>query len=1135
MTTDTPDPYGHTEAPGSLRDPDRAPIEALGRHELIEELGAGGLGRVFAARDSESGDVVALKTLHRLDADGLYRLKAEFRRVATLSHENLAALYELVSNDDVHYITMELIDGEPFDYRVRDHPADMESVLRQLARGIDYLHVHDVLHRDLKPDNVLVDRTGRAVILDFGLAVSHSPGIDDTRAAGTPRYMAPEARRSVELTGAADWWSFGTILYQCLAGRLPWPEVPREPRAPPPPPGPPHLVSLCVDLLQLDPARRPSGPAVLARLGEVGRIDDAPPKFVGRTGARARIADGIETARAGGSVCLLVEGEAGIGKSTLIERVLSDLGPDALILRGRCYERERVPFKGVDPIIDAVSTHVAALSKEDQLRLLPRHASELRRVFPVMGRVLPIRQMAASTPTDPVALRRRAFRALRELFGRLADSQLTVVAIDDLQWADRDSTELLAELVAEPDAPGLLLLGTRRPAEDTVPLPPAFEQIALGPLSRDEALEVARAELGDTDGVSRLVDESGGNPFFLSQLLRTPSRRVGSLTDAIRTRADGLEPPERKLAHLVAVAGRPTVIGVVRSAARWGDEDINLAWTHLRAERLVRTSGPTIRDKVEPYHDRIREILVQCLAPADRVAHHGALAEALIAVSAPKERIARHLRAAGDPVRASEYAEPAAEAAEDILAFDLAADLFGIAAEGAAPDRRRALTLRQARALSWAGRLSEAGDAYLAAAEDDRDATCLHQATLQYFTAGRFEDGWRLAQQLIERIGIGARGATTGQIRSTGLLLRFVATRPERVEAATTCDEVARDKIELLWSIGRGLSLQDEILGSYPLLKSMLLALKHGDAFMVGRAMATLGMQLVAVSAKRARRYTVEARRRAEALDDDYLRAWTNAAEGIGIVQLGRYVEGARLIGEGLEQLAQIPQHYVYEQNLAERTRLRALLESGDLRTAVAIGRRRRREAAARGDRFVGSYAAVFDGWGCLAADAPDAAAEAAAAARALLPSTGINLSGWLVLMLELAIDRYCGGPSALERLEAHWPAIRKSYLPRLPETNIGLLTNLAACHAAARSPASAADAVAATAGPARKLRRIGRPDAVATAMLFEGDSAGAAAGFEKAGKTLCAAVAGGDRAELSARGIANPDAWARALFGFLP
>src|SRR5438552_2692925 len=254
------------------------------RFTLRRRLGAGGMGVVYEAHDRDMDKIVALKTLTRVEAAHIYRFKREFRTLADVSHPNLVALYELMSDGRHWFFTMELVKGVTFIQYVRpETPAEIDSssdntlrrwharpsgdtgseaeteifdsshvslesgekapldeaprvaaanykldvarlrsALRQLAEGVNRLHELGKLHRDIKPSNVLVTDEGLVVLLDFGLVEDIEPDLHETLLAGTPDYMSPEQGAQMAISKASDWYSVGVILYQALTGRLPF-------------------------------------------------------------------------------------------------------------------------------------------------------------------------------------------------------------------------------------------------------------------------------------------------------------------------------------------------------------------------------------------------------------------------------------------------------------------------------------------------------------------------------------------------------------------------------------------------------------------------------------------------------------------------------------------------------------------------------------------------------------------------------------------------------------------------------------------------------------------------------------------------------------------------------------------------
>ena len=204
----------------------------IGDYELIEEVGRGGMGVVFRARQISLDREVAVKMILRgrlaSDAD-LQRFLAEAAATAQLVHPHIVPVYEVGDIDGRPFFSMQFIEGETLSERLARGPMDQREaaeMIAKIARAIHFAHGQGVLHRDLKPSNILINRDGQALITDFGLAKQSKTDVDLTRSGmmvGTPAYMSPEqASGRRELVGpASDLYSLGCVLYTALTGRAP--------------------------------------------------------------------------------------------------------------------------------------------------------------------------------------------------------------------------------------------------------------------------------------------------------------------------------------------------------------------------------------------------------------------------------------------------------------------------------------------------------------------------------------------------------------------------------------------------------------------------------------------------------------------------------------------------------------------------------------------------------------------------------------------------------------------------------------------------------------------------------------------------------------------------------------------------
>ncbi|HUS31074.1 MAG TPA: protein kinase [Kofleriaceae bacterium] len=266
------------------------------RYEVQALLGMGGMGRVYRALDRTLDDVVALKMLRRelLDTPGvLERFRQEVKLARRVTHANVVRTFDLGQHGQDHYLTMEYIEGRSLAQLIDDGPLAFDEIMRiarAVAAGIAAAHANGVLHRDLKPDNVLIAKTGRIAITDFGIATaSTSPTVTSDRLVGTPAYMAPEQlEEGATIAAPADVYAFGTILFEMATGRRPF--VGNDPiqvalarlHTPPPDPRtlrqvPEGLAELCIACMGRRPETRPAdGSGLVAALASLSDLSSRP-------------------------------------------------------------------------------------------------------------------------------------------------------------------------------------------------------------------------------------------------------------------------------------------------------------------------------------------------------------------------------------------------------------------------------------------------------------------------------------------------------------------------------------------------------------------------------------------------------------------------------------------------------------------------------------------------------------------------------------------------------------------------------------------------------------------------------------------------------------------------------------------
>lgn len=1127
------------------------------RFLIARRLGAGAYGVVFEAYDRQEKVPVALKVLRFAEADALYRFKNGVRLLADIRHPNLTTFYGLESVDGWWFLIMELIQGSEFIEAMRGEPNDravdgakLRDALGQLARGLQALHRHGRLHRDIKPSNVMVTPEGRVALLDFGLvtelervAITWSPvrtakspirtakslreGKSPLREGkspvsmnlvGTPAYMAPEQAEGGAISPASDWYSVGVMLYEALTGEPPFSgnlvEVfSRKARESPPDPRREHpglpddLVEICLDLLCPKASERLTAEQVLQRLGlssdaESVSIHGGQPEstFVGRREALDLLNEALSDSRSG-AVSVYVRGPSGVGKTALVRHFLARLkseGSRVVVLTGRCFLGESVPYKALDSLVDALARFLTQLPETEAEALLPIHVAELARLFPVLRRVDVVagRPRSVLDLSDPQAVRRRAFMALRELLARLAERRSLILVIDDLQWGDLDSFQLLEEVFRPPDTPPLLLIGCYR-SEDQITSPflgamsehlhdisgTDIRQIDLEDLTPGEAHELVSTLQGSSSrGVEEIVNEGGGSPLFLTELvrysadLRSASLQVSlslsqeesgaaghfDLRDVLRTRIAQLTAAERRLLEVVALTGRPLDLAVASQAAGISS-GFGAVVDRLHAVRLLRRVIAENRNEVETYHDRIREAVVESLSPAKAEEHHRSLASAHEATgTADPETLVVHFRATQQVARARRYALRAAKQAEEALAFERAARLFQLALDltpHGSPDLYR-LRMKLGHALAHAGRGHEAAESLLAAVENSGTLDPLEaqrDAAEQLLISGHIDRGLAILRHVLRTVGMElqtSRWKVSLELRwlRWRLALRLLVLHPLFLRGRTPWRDAQIEsheetvspspspspslllrRIDVCWSVEIGLCLVDVLHASHFHARHLLLALRAGEPRRIARGMA-MEVFFGAMDGNNPRPALELARRLGARLGDPSIARLAEMATGMRAAAEGRWHEADRRLTHAEERLREEEFGVVWELDTVRHLRILARLHLGRWAELFEELPRGLEHARQRGDHYLEIHLRHWvECLRHLADDNPRRAAETAVEAIDGWSHQGFHFQhfGHLVAMTSVALYED-DGATALDRVEAVWPELRQSMIQRI-------------------------------------------------------------------------------------------------------
>ncbi len=1192
------------------------------------------MGTVFEVEDRADGGRVALKLLRSVGPESIARFKLEFRSLQDLTHPNLVRLGELFESDGRWFFTMELVDGKDFlEHVSADVPAlhataaaltdtmpagdarfderRLREALAQLADGLLALHMSGRIHRDIKPSNIRVTGDGRVVLLDFGL-VAHLDGdrrTTDSNIVGTAQYMAPEQAAAERPQAAADWYAVGATLFEVLTGMAPFQGptlkvlLEKQSREPPPPrtlsPGvPDDLDDLCTRLLRRDPSVRASGLDVLRVVRGPQRpvtpsaSQTMPQIFVGREAQLSELRSALARAREGHAVVVGIQGESGMGKSTLA-KTFSDAAVSeharVVALFGRCYEREAVPYKGLDGVLEGLARHLRALDQVDVALLLGPDAGMLARVFPSLSRVPALRRAAETSPPgdNTGEIRPRVFAALRDLLKRLTATSVFLITIDDIQWADVDSHALLRELLQGDDPPHMLVLLTRRPEKGPsarrLDLGRAETTLELTGLNAEESTRLIEALLVGKkipDGLSAhdLAREADGHPLFIAELVRFAAAHGGAnphvrVDEVLLARSQDLDLDSRSLLNTIVVAGAPIRLGLAAAAAGLSPERARHVERELRSGTLIR--GAT-QGYVEAFHDRVREAVYGALSPGERQAAHARLADVINEASGDDRdmhALVRHFSAAGEGKRAAEAAVHAAALAVESLAFDRAAELYSIALAAHDSSSEIAVDLRQklAHAYAGAGRTTEAAEAFLsAAAASTTGAQRLvlrRRAAEQFLIAGRLDRGLAEMRAILQDIGLRIPVSSVSTIVSllwNRMVLRLRGFR----WAPRTVDDIAPnvlEKLEVHEALVMGISFVDNVRGAACHAKGLRLALTVGEPSHVARSLALEAVHRGVEGAPARRhieRLLAEAGRIATEAGDRHLEGYVLGSAGAAHYCIGEFAMAVQEFDAAEDKWTNLA-GITWERNHVRLVRMLALRHMGCFQRLTVDFDVHVLDARQRHDLFAETsiVRAANSIW--LARDDPDrAVAEVDRTSWLALPGSTANIQHIYEMRARAEAALYGSSGHDVRRLfEGALAQIEKSLLMRGQSLRADFRWLMGRCalaeHARWPRPALANEV-------RRRARQLSREDAhyprvwgtllTSGLALQLGETSQARAHFEKAralakegGLLVCEAVAkrrlgeidGGNDgaalvraadADMSAQGIVSPVRFAAML-----
>lgn len=690
---------------------DNSTTQTIGRRYVLNDhLGMGGMGTVYRATDRLTGQSIALKRVIASPGDltftskgesgsTLLALASEFRTLASLRHPNIISVLDYGFDEAQRpYFTMEYLPDAKTIIQAGKGKTQEEQLglILKMLQALVYLHRRGILHRDLKPGNVLVAQ-GQLKVVDFGLSmeVRTRSETDHARStAGTLAYMAPELFHDRPVSRASDLYAVGVIAYELLAGHHPFntsniallineilnktvnvPDIGLNE----------NLTIVLEHLLAKKPEERSSDVSqVIQDLCQATNLPLPPEteairesflqaaKFVGRAAELSQLTGALDDTLNGRGSSQLVSGESGVGKSRLLEELRTlALVKGVVVLRGqavreggRVYQvwRDMLPFLCIFTDLDDVE------------------ASILKPLVPDISNLLG-REIHDPPPADPQTTQNRLFALIVKLFQRLP--QPAVLVLEDLHWAGSGSLGLIKHVSREAPHLPLFLIGSFR-EDDSPNLPervPAAQVLRLSRLDDASIRELSVSILGETGRQPEIVDllrrETEGIPFFLVEVIRALAEHAGELSQIgqrllpekilaggieqiIERRLNRVPQEAHELLRMAAVIGRELDLNVLRTLNPKTDIEL---WLTLCANAAVLEVQ---ENRWYFTHDKLREYVLEELSADERSLFHRRAAEAIERVYT--DDLAKHSailaflwRAAGNDKKELLYSELAGQ------------------------------------------------------------------------------------------------------------------------------------------------------------------------------------------------------------------------------------------------------------------------------------------------------------------------------------------------------------------------------------------------------------------------------------------------------------------------------------------
>ncbi len=589
---------------------------------LHEQLGMGGMAAVYRSTDRLTGSVIALKRV-TLPTDQLMfasrgegtdvhlTLAQEFKILSSLRHPHIVSVLDYGFDEERHpFFTMNLLENAQTILEAGRGKvlATKVELLIQSLQALSYLHRRGVLHRDLKPGNILVV-DGIAKLLDFGLSLdTESDTTQETETAvGTVAYWAPELLKGGAVSRSTDLYALGMIAFELFSGMYPFntsdltallSDILNTPVDVASIGVENELVEVISRLLAKNPEERYQDAGQVVRDLCTAVKMPVPPetmeiresylqaaKFVGRDAEMGKLKDLLDNTLIGKGSVLLVGGESGVGKSRLTDELRTvALVEGALVFTGQAVSEGGSPYQVWREVLRRLAL-VSDLEEEE--------ASVLKPLVPEIGDFM-ARDVADAPPLDPQMTQYRLFKTVAEILLRQCEIQPIIFILEDLQWAGSNSLALLERLIPLVSEASLLVIGNYR--DDERPNLPEMvsgtKRLKLERLPERGTRDLSASMLGEAGLSEQIVvllqRETEGNPFFLVETVRVLAEEAGKLDEiatmsipekifvrgveeVIERRLSKVPEEAQPLLQLAAIAGRDLDLHVLREFAQGED------------------------------------------------------------------------------------------------------------------------------------------------------------------------------------------------------------------------------------------------------------------------------------------------------------------------------------------------------------------------------------------------------------------------------------------------------------------------------------------------------------------------------------------------------------------------------------